>query len=102
MYSNYHIFFKHEDYWIIPKNTIWDNFDIIKITVEASDKSELKRTAEVEYEINGEIQKAYLRLTSQTSTYEGNIQILKSQRNSYKINSITLEDYLGNRGTYNL
>lgn len=78
-----------------------DNFEIIKITAEVSDKSELRRTAELTYELNGEILKSYLRLAGQTNIYEGIIQILKSQKRSYKLISITLEDYLGNKASYN-
>jgi len=76
------------------------SFEILKISVEANDKSELKRTAQVNYELNGEPLKAYLRLDGKSNHYEGNIQILKSQNNKYKINSILLEDYLGNSKSY--
>lgn len=78
-----------------------DNFGIIKITAEVSDKSELRRTAEVNYNINGESFKAYLRLSGQSNVYEGIIQVLKSQINDYKLISITFEDYLGNKESYN-
>ena len=83
------------------KSEFAENFEIIKITAEASDKSELRRTAEIVYEINGEKLKAYLRLTGKSNVYEGNIQVLKSQMNSYKLLSITLEDYLGNKESHN-
>ena len=83
------------------KTVTSDNFEIIKLAVTVEDKSELKRTAEVEYEIGGEKFKAYLRLDTQSNIYEGNIQILKSQKQNYRIVSIVLEDYLGNLELYN-
>lgn len=83
----------------ITKETA-DKFIIVKVKVSTEDKSELKRTAVIEYILDGQVRQSYIRLNSGANIYEGSIQIPRSQKNNYRLLSIKLEDYLNNSKIY--
>lgn len=76
-----------------------NNF-LYKIIIKAQDSSPLRKTAEVELQIRGFIQKEILRLNEQSQTYEGFVSLGLDQ--APVIKKIVLHDFLLNSETYQI
>jgi hypothetical protein len=76
-----------------------NNF-LYKITIKAEDVSPLRKTAEVELQISGFVQKEVLRFNEQQQIYEGFVSVGRDQ--APVIKKIVLHDFLLNTETYQI
>jgi hypothetical protein len=76
-----------------------NNF-LYKITIKAEDASPLRKTAEVELQISGFVQKEVLRFNEQQQIYEGFVSVGRDQ--APVIKKIILHDFLLNTETYQI
>ncbi len=74
---------------------------LVSFEVKATDKTELKKTAKLIYQIGDDLYTEYLLLDEATSSYRTSVNCTATGTAEVKIRSIVLEDQLGNMKEYN-
>ena len=87
---------------IFNEENIFANKDesIYRIAVKAEDESSVKKTAEVEYKINGSVKKDLLEYNPTKKIFE--CFVYSGFQEKPLVEKITLEDYLANKKTYSV